>query len=200
MKLFKLLFILLSTSWLYGQNNLKIKDITAGPGDEAKIVLSLDNSDAVSGFQFKITVPEGLTVKEREVKYLGRGTDHVIYPKRISNREFLFLSYSAKGENITGNSGDLIEIPIEIPLTYSVGQSFDISFTENLLSSSAGQSIAVSTSNGKLNIVEGKTPDLAVSSISVQEKDLIPGALALIKWTTSKICFALSKLYGLYSP
>ena len=195
MKLFKLLFILLSTSWLYGQNNLKIKDITAGPGDEAKIVLSLDNSDAVSGFQFKITVPEGLTVKEREVKYLGRGTDHVIYPKRISNREFLFLSYSAKGENITGNSGDLIEIPIQIPLTYSVGQSFDISFTENLLSSSAGQSIAVSTSNGNLNIVEGKTPDLAVSSISVQEKDLIPGALALIKWTTSNVGNAATE-YG----
>ena len=135
MKAIKVTLVLLFlVTTALGQNNLIIKDFQNGPGDNAKIIIALNNTDNVSGLQFKIKVPIDLIVNEKEARFVGRSTNHIIYPKALGNGEYLFLCFSGSNDNFIGQSGDLIEIPIEIPLTYIPEQTYPITFTEAIIS------------------------------------------------------------------
>lgn len=188
MKTFKFtLLLLFIISTAYGQNSLTIKDLEAGPGDSAKIIVELDNTEEVSGLQFKIKVPNNLIVDIKESQFVGRSTDHVIYPKALGNGEYLILAFSGSNSNFTGQAGDLIEIPVEIPLTYIVGESYDMIFTEVILSSSSSEDIGSNHSDGTLNIIEGKTPDLEVSNIAALQNDILPDGPCNISWNVQNI-------------
>lgn len=188
MRLLKFTLLLLSfVSTVYGQNSIIIKDLDTGPGDTAKIIIRLENANKVSGLQFKIKVPTDLLVNEKEVRFVGRNTNHVIYPKALGNGEYLFLCFSGTNDDFTGQTGDLIEIPVEIPLAYSTGQTYPMIFTQAIVSSSAGQDIGSNPKNGLLRIGEGKNPDLKVSAITVLQNDITPNTLCSVKWEVQNI-------------
>ena len=198
MKAIKFTFLLLSfITTAYGQNSLIIENLQAGPGDDAKIVIGLNNTNNISGFQFKIQVPTGLKVKEKESQFLGRNSDHVIYPKAMGNGEYMILCFSGTNANFTGQTGDLIEIPIEIPLSYNPGETFSMVFTETIVSSSAGIDIGSNHQNGLLTIIEGKNPDVAVSGITILQPNITPNAICNISWNVSNI--GLSSAIGGWS-
>ncbi|WP_405294651.1 T9SS type A sorting domain-containing protein [Algibacter sp. Ld11] len=183
---FTLLLLSLITT-AYGQNSLNIQNLEAAPGDNAKIIIQLNNTDNISGLQFKIKLPSNLTVNEKETQFVGRNTDHLIYPKRLGNGEYLFLCFSGSNDNFTGQTGDLIEIPIEVPLTYVAGETFDITFTETIVSSSAGVDIGSNHQNGILTIIEGENPDLEVGEITGLTNDILPNAPYNISWNVENI-------------
>ncbi|KAA5823693.1 T9SS type A sorting domain-containing protein [Algibacter amylolyticus] len=188
MRAIKFTLLLLSfITTAYGQNSLIIEDLEAASGDDTKIVIALNNTESISGFQFKIKVPNNLIVKEKEVSFTGRNTDHLIYPKRMGNGEYLFLCFSGSNANFTGQTGSLIEIPIEIPLTYNTGDTYDMTFTETIVSSSAGVDIGSNHQNGELTIIEGENPDLQVGAISVLQNDILPNAPYSISWEVENI-------------
>ena len=188
MKAIKLTLLLLSfITTAYGQNSLTIQDVEAAPGDTAKIVIGLDNTDNISGFQIKIKVPNNLIIKEKEAGFVGRNTDHIIFPRRLGNGEYLFLCFSGSNSNFTGQTGDLIEIPIEIPLSYIVGDTYDVIFTETIVSSSAGVDIGSDHQNGELTIIEGENPDLEVGEITVLENNILPNAPYSVSWEVENI-------------
>ena len=190
MNYFRYSILLLLFSVVYqlpAQNSLIIKDLQAGPGDAAKIIIDLENKDTVSGFQFKIKLPADLVVKEKEAKLLGRHTDHVVYPKNSGNGEYLFLCFSGTNDNFTGQTGALLEIPVELPLTYTPGQTYAMTFTEAIVSSSSGQDIGSNHKNGTVNITEGKNPDLEVSAVTFSQTDILPNAKFAVKWDVHNI-------------
>jgi large repetitive protein len=189
MKLFKFaLFFLFSLHLpLFAQNSLVIKNAEAGPGDTSKIIIGLNNTDNVSGFQFKIKLPNDLIVKEKEVKFIARNTNHVIYPKALGNGEYLFLCFSGSNDNFTGTLGDLLEIPFEVPLTYTQGQTYEMTFTETIVSSASGQDIGSNHSNGVLTIGEGKNPDLKVGNITFSQNDILPNSKYTVNWEVQNI-------------
>lgn len=184
---FTLLLVLSFVYTIHAQNILTVKDAEAGPGDSTRIVISLDNVDKISGFQFKIKVPADLLVNVNAVRFLGRNTNHALYPKALGNGEYLFLSFSATGDDLKGQTGDLIEIPVQLPLTYVPGQSYGITFTENILSSAAGQEIINTPKNGSLKVIEGKTPDLQTGSITLVQNDILPNAKYTVSWNVQNI-------------
>jgi large repetitive protein len=192
MKIIKLLVLLFSITTAFGQNSLSIKNLNAGPGDEAKIIVGLDNTDKVAGFQFTLKLPNNLIVKEREVKFIQRNTNHIIYPKNNGNGEYLFLCFSATNDEFTGNSGDLLEIPVEIPLSYTVGQTYNMTFSGVELSSAAGQDIGSNHKNGLLTIIEGKNPDLKVGNISFPQNDILPNSKYTVNWEVQNIGKAIA--------
>ncbi len=187
MRNFKNLFFLFFITNLFAQNSLKIKNLDAGPGDNSKIVISLDNVNPVAGFQFKLKLPIQILVKDRETKFIARNTNHVIYPKNLGNGEYLFLAFSATNDNFTGNSGDLFEIPIEIPLTYLAGQSYPLTLNEVVLSNNAGVDIGSNHLDGTLNIIEGKNPDLKVDNITFTNTQITPSGKFNLKWSVQNI-------------
>jgi large repetitive protein len=187
MKIIKLLVLLFSITTVFGQNSLSIKNLNAGPGDDAKILVALDNTDNVAGFQFTLKLPNTLIVKEREVKFIQRNTNHVIYPRNNGNGEYLFLCFSATNDTFTGNSGDLFEIPVEIPLSYTTGQTYNMTLSGVEVSSAAGQEIGSNHKNGILTIIEGKNPDLKVNNINFTDTQITPNGKFSVKWDIENI-------------
>jgi large repetitive protein len=187
MKILKLIVLLFSLSSAFGQNSLLVRNLNAGPGEETKIIIGLDNTDKVAGFQFTLKLPNSLIVKEKEVKFIQRNTNHVIYPKNNGNGEYLFLCFSASNDNFTGNSGDLLEIPVEIPLSYTTGQTYNMTLSEVELSSALGQDIGSNHKNGLLTIIEGKNPDLKVDNINFTDTQITPDGKFSVKWNIQNI-------------
>jgi large repetitive protein len=186
-KLVQLIVLFFSITTALGQNSLSIKNLDAGPGDVSKIIVGLDNTANASGFQFTLKLPNDLIVKEKEVKFIQRNTNHVIYPKNIGNGEYLFICFSATSDNFTGNSGDLLEIPVEIPLSYVLGQTYPMTFTEAIVSSALGQEIGSNHKNGVLTVIEGKNPDLKVGNITFQQNNILPNSKYTVSWEVQNI-------------
>ncbi len=191
MKAIKLILILLIFVVKgQGQNSLTISNLEAGPGENAKIAIGLNNINEVSGFQLKIKVPQSLIVNEKQTVFVGRNTNHVIYPKALGNGEYLFLCFSNSNDTFTGQTGNIIEIPIEIPLTYNPGETYSITFTEAIVSSPEGNDIGSNHQDGELKIVEGKTPDLKVDNIFTTQNTITPSTPYTISWNVENIGLA----------
>ncbi|MGJ5641376.1 T9SS type A sorting domain-containing protein [Formosa sp. S-31] len=184
---FTIILFLSFTYLTQAQNKLTINNLETAPGDNTNIKIELDNTDFVSGFQIKLKVPASLKVDEKEAHFVGRESDHIIYPKALGSGEYLFLCFSGTNANFTGQSGSLIEIPIEIPPSYSPGETYPMTFTEVILSSSNGEDIGNDHQNGKLTIIEGETPDLKVDSITTLQNDISPNELCNISWNVQNI-------------
>ncbi|MDN3667366.1 T9SS type A sorting domain-containing protein [Algibacter miyuki] len=191
MKAIKITLLLLSLiTTAFGQNSLTIENLEAAPGENTKVIIALENSDNISGFQFKIKVPNGLILKEKEAVFTGRASNHVIYPKALGNGTYLLLGFSGTNTNFTGSSGGLIEIPIEIPLNYQAGETYNITLLDVIVSSSNGEDLGSNHQDGVLTIVEGENPDLEVDAISVLQADILPNAVSNISWNVENVGLA----------
>lgn len=103
-------------------NNLTAKPFSAHRGESANLTIGLENLAAITSVQFELTLPEGLTVDTDEFGYLyeynaervSSRNPHVLESELLSNGSIRFMSYSSAGIAYTGNTGDLIYLPISV--------------------------------------------------------------------------------------
>jgi hypothetical protein len=189
-KPFLVFIFLLLSAFIQAQNSLKVLNASAGPGEKSKIIIDLTNSDEVVGAEFTLTVPQGLIVSEKESKIIdSRKGDHAIYVNIEKNnpRNYHFIVLSLTSTSFKGNSGDLLEIPIEIPLTYSTGQIHNLDLSGVVLSSENAVDIGTNHSNGKLTIATAQYPDLTISGISTTESKITPEGKINVFWEVENI-------------
>lgn len=172
------------------QNSLKVLNASAGPGEKSKILIDLANADEVVGAEFTLTVPQGLIVSEKESKIIeSRKGDHAIYVNIEKNnpRNYHFILLSLTSTSFKGNSGALLEIPIEIPLNYTSGQIHNLDLSGVVLSSKNAVDIGSNHLNGKLTIAAAQYPDLTISGISVNESKITPEGKINVSWVVDNI-------------
>ncbi|MGO4770449.1 T9SS type A sorting domain-containing protein [Flavobacterium sp. W22_SRS_FK3] len=178
------IFLLLGT-FIQAQNSLKVVNTSAGPGEKATITIDLANAEEVVGAEFTLTVPQGLIVSEKEAKILeSRKGDHAIYVNIENNnpRNYHFIVLSLTSNSFKGNNGGLLEIPIEIPLNYTSGQTHNLSLSKVVLSSKNAVDIGSNHTNGILNIATAQFPDLTISGITSNETNITPGGKINASW------------------
>jgi len=183
------LFLFLAT-FTFGQNSLKVVNASAGPGDKSKIVIDLTNSDEVVGAEFTLTVPQGLIVSEKDSKIIeSRKGDHAIYVNIEKNnpRNYHFIILSLTSNSLKGNSGTLLEIPIEIPLNYTEGQTHNLALSGVVLSSKNAVDIGSNHTNGTLTIATAQFPDLTISGITANETKITPEGKITVSWGVDNI-------------
>jgi hypothetical protein len=183
------IFLLLGT-FLQAQNSLKVVNTSAGPGEKATIAIDLANADEVVGAEFTLTVPQGLIVNEKDAKILeSRKGDHAIYVNIENNnpRNYHFIVLSLTSNSFKGNNGALLEIPIEIPLNYTSGQTHNLSLSKVVLSSKNAVDIGSNHTNGILNIATAQFPDLTISGITSNETKITPGGKINVSWGVDNI-------------
>ncbi|WP_242661160.1 CARDB domain-containing protein [Flavobacterium johnsoniae] len=182
-------FLFLGT-YIQAQNSLKVLNAAAGPGEKSSIVIDLANADEVVGAEFTLTVPQGLIVSEKESKIIeSRKGDHAIYVNIEKNnpRNYHFIILSLTSTSFKGNSGNLVEIPIEIPLNYVSGQTHNLDLSGVVLSSKNAVDIGSSHTNGKLTIATAQYPDLTISGISTAESTITPEGKINVSWIVDNI-------------
>ena len=169
------------------QNSLKINDLNAGVGNQATLTIGLNNTQEVAAFQFKVKFPSEVVVKNREAKLTSRSGDHALNSKYLGAGEYLFIAYSVSNQVFKLNSGSIIEIPIEIPLSYLSGQTCTVELKEPIVSSKEGTDIGSNHTNGTLKIIEGNTPDLLMESITLPSTNIIPNLEYSLDWKVKNI-------------
>jgi len=183
------IFLFLGT-FIQAQNSLKVLNAAAGPGEKSSILIDLANADEVVGAEFTLTVPQGLIVNEKESKIIeSRKGDHAIYVNIEKNnpRNYHFIILSFTSTSFKGNSGNLLEIPIEIPLNYTSGQTHNLDLSGVVLSSKNAVDIGSNHVNGKLTIATAQYPDLTISGIAAPESKITPEGKINLSWKVDNI-------------
>lgn len=183
------IFLFLGT-FIQAQNSLKVLNAAAGPGEKSSILIDLANADEVVGAEFTLTVPQGLIVSEKESKIIeSRKGDHAIYVNIEKNnpRNYHFIILSLTSTSFKGNSGNLLEIPIEIPLNYTSGQTHNLDLSGVVLSSKNALDIGSNHVNGKLTIATAQYPDLTISGIAAAESKITPEGKINVSWKVDNI-------------
>ncbi|WP_253785226.1 T9SS type A sorting domain-containing protein [Flavobacterium sp. HSC-32F16] len=183
------IFLFLGT-FIQAQNSLKVVNASAGPGEKSAVVIDLANADEVVGAEFTLTVPQGLIVSEKDAKIIeSRKGDHAIYVNIDKNnpRNYHFIVLSLSSTSFKGNNGALLEIPIEIPLNYTSGQTHNLDLSGVVLSSKNAVDIGSNHVNGKLTIANAQYPDLTISGITTAESNITPDGKINVSWKVDNI-------------
>ena len=106
-------------------NVMFCEDFGAVPGATITLPIQLTNSDAIQGFQFKLVLPEGVSVQtDNEGKLMATLTDRAssqgLEGADIGNGVYQFVYTSTN--RILGTSGAVVNIPIVVANNVAVGQ------------------------------------------------------------------------------
>lgn len=186
--LFKIVFTLCITI-LSAQNSLQIPSVSASIGEKTKINIDLTNSDPIIGVEFTLVIPKGLIVYDKEsiLKQDRKGEDHVLFTNLDKDGNYHFMVFSYTNKVFKGNRGTLIEIPIEIPITYKDGQSFDILLKNVIVSSTKIQDVGSNHQGGKLLIKKDFSPDLEVSEVTTLGSEAVPDKKLTASWKVKNL-------------
>ena len=129
---------------------LRVTDQTFTAGTTATLFVELFNQLPVSGLQFDIEFPIGINPVTSDVFLTGRKADHVIVASDISSGKIRVLSYSGSLKSFSGNSGNIIGIPVQV--SGSLSGTFPVTISNVVLSDNSGKSIGTGSKSGNITV------------------------------------------------
>ncbi|MBR6980183.1 MAG: hypothetical protein IKH88_10160 [Prevotella sp.] len=113
-----LLVVAVSTVSRAGDNVFSTIGVTAAPGQEAVINISLDNSDEVNGLQFDIVLPEGIQLATDDhgsslVVPTERTKGFSVMCKKVEPNRYRLMSLSFQGAKVKGNAGPVFSVTVK---------------------------------------------------------------------------------------
>lgn len=171
--------VLFSSMLGFAQNSLSMDDVKIAPGQTAQVSVNLNNSTAYTAFQFDMTLPEGITVKEATLA--DRASGHTLKTGTV-NGKYRVLAYSYNAETnegnkpITGSEGAIVNLTLEAG--ESVAEGATIVIDAGNQSQDGGQVFV--EADGTTNYSMGEVT--AAVTTSTSEKIEIPagGKLAMV--------------------
>ena len=123
-------------------NRLTLKDITICAGGYDMLHVRLKNEDNVYGFQFDLSLPEGMSVSEDEngkliANITTNSSSHTISSNKISEGLYRFVVVSLTGKSISPQDDDIMTIAVNTS-NEMVNGKFDIAL----------KSIGITVKNG----------------------------------------------------
>ena len=112
------LVMLFITMWTpINAESLVVDDVTIKSGQKEQLTISMNNTNFFSGFQFILSLPQGVTIAKNEknkfIYSLGnRISDHTLSITALNDGRYQFICYSMVGDWITGTSGELLSVTI----------------------------------------------------------------------------------------
>ena len=96
-------------------------------GEQVALPVSLTNEQTIAGFQFDLKLPTGISVAKSGNNYLAslssRASDLDISVSKLESGDYRFIAFSNEANNITGSSGEVLTITLDIPQTATIGES-----------------------------------------------------------------------------
>lgn len=126
-------------------NTWKIAEQKVKAGEQATILLQLENTDEVVSFQMDITLPEGALLADTPTLSADRTDGHVFNWNNKNNNTYRCVVYSATNKAIKENKGALITIPVKFAKGFSSGQ---IKLSQIVMADKKSQSLTSSTDIG----------------------------------------------------
>lgn len=160
--------LLLFTSQIgISQNHLTINNIEADIDSNFSLVISLSNTEDISGFQFDIEIdPEAYDLTENHLLNTDRTEDHVLEVSKISDSRVRVLVFSATNKVIQQGEGSIITLNFS---SKNEPSSYTVSFSNVIISNEEMDELSYTTTNGTIKILGPKfkllTTDLNLGNI-----------------------------------
>ena len=171
-------FSMIITCHTIGQSIcMSFPDISIEPGSTTPLTISMDNSMNVAGWQFKLVLPEGISIakdnseKKWQNKLLRNKGQVALYTNPSPSESFpsdggyTFVCFVMENGQITGNNGEIIQIMLQASDNYSGSNTIELKdihvCDKDALDIGAlgAQSLIASTTAIRLPSVEGEKTD-----------------------------------------
>ncbi len=134
-------------------------DITAQYGSSAILPISLRNTEPIAGVQFKLTLPEGISVSDNDgylIAFTTERTNGMTIMGRKDPDEgnsYLFAMLSLFGNAIAGNEGPIMNIQLNINQDVEQGV-YDIKLEDVYLATNTYETLNPAESTSELTITD----------------------------------------------
>ena len=102
-------------------------NVSTYKGKQVALPISLTNEQTIAGFQFDLKLPTGISVAKSGNNYLASLTSRAsgldISVSKLESGDYRFVAFSNEANNISGNSGEVLTITLDIPQTATIGES-----------------------------------------------------------------------------
>ena len=107
-------------------NTISINALEVNRGKQVVLPIALKNQHAITGLQMDLYLPTGVTIaKKTNGKYMIETTDRMDGTYTISGNQIgdyvRIVGYSGDGDAFTGNSGDILNITLDVSETMEAG-------------------------------------------------------------------------------
>ncbi|HEV8132246.1 MAG TPA: cohesin domain-containing protein [Acidobacteriota bacterium] len=146
-------FILLTSTFTFGQVQLSVGDVKAVPGSKVLVPIAISEGKDISGIQFVLNF-EADVVSVPDDKAAVRGealADHNIGASRQGN-QFNVVVFSSSLSRLKPGSGILLNVLIQIPSSAPNGRASAIHLSDVQASDASGNSVTVTTKDGTVFI------------------------------------------------
>lgn len=145
----------------------------------------LENTGQTTGLSIDLNFPLGFTVDATNASLTARTNSHTLEVKDLGNNNFRFLVRGA--ENIQGVNGKVMEIPVSVPDTVTVGNVFTIELSKGAIYKPDGSQAIVTVRNGSIKILRAAgdipdSPDYVVSNIQTTSSTVMPQDFIHLSW------------------
>ena len=144
-------------------NALYVEDAIAVPSGTLSLPIQLQNTSSITGLQFELQLPEGVSVSEDtngklKLNLSDRTSDHSILGSKLSNGNYQFIVFSATSAALTGNEGAIGYITLQIDAALALSD-YNISLKEIELTTSNSIALHHKDITAKLTLKEAVPGD-----------------------------------------
>ena len=144
-------------------SSITAADVTARAGKTFTLPLNLENDDEITEAEFKLVLPEGVTLESAKVTSRGNGHE-VDYKLRAG--KYNFEVFSEKGNAFSGTEGAFVELTLKADAGIAAGD-YDIQVSDISLITADDKEVAVADFSVKLTIEE-PTATITASSLAAK--------------------------------
>lgn len=165
------------------RNVLQIPEVSVNIG-KVELPISVENTDEITGIQFDITLPQGVTA-ENQGRLTNRGENHSITVNKMGNGAYRVIIYSSSNSRIQGQSGVVAYLPIQIPSFFEEGSEHAVSISNATLGKVSGQNVLTDVLCGKIRV--SKLPDFTVKNVICNKQELSPNEVINVSWQVENV-------------
>ena len=139
-------------------------DAVGVPSGTVVLPIQLKNTSAITGLQFELQLPEGVSVASDKAGKLtcslsDRAADQSITGSLLSSGNYQFVVFSATSSALTGSEGAIAYVTLNIGESMATGE-YSITVKEVELTKTNGESLHHKDIASKLTLTEAMTGDI----------------------------------------
>ena len=189
-------WILLAIAWLFQlqfvfaqTNKLYIEPTDCPIGTTSHVAIRLDNQSEVVALQFNIHLPDVVRLADDNMilSEERKADDHTISIRNRGENNYQVIVWSLSNAAFKGNSGTLIELPLEIPDDLEIDKEYPFTFSEVVASDRNARNVLTASDPGSIRIVDGNGPDITANTIQLTSDNFKPGGKVSIAWTVQNV-------------
>lgn len=145
----------------------------------------MENKSGVTGYSIDIIFPQGFAVDAQNSLLTMRASGHVLDVQELGDNAYRFFVRGT--EVFKGVNGKVLEVPVVIPDTVSVGNTFEVGLAKGVVVMVDGSQTPVTVRSGSLKVQLAPdelpdSPDFVVTDIRTTSQDVMPGDVIHVAW------------------